>query len=221
MSDKMKVEIWSDVMCPFCYIGKRHLEKALQDFDEKDEIEIIWKSFQLNPDLPEQANPDKNVYQHLAEAKGMSYEQSVEMHKNVAEMAKKAGLDYNFDDAVVANSFKSHRLLQLAKEKGLGDALEERLFSAYFIEGKDTSSNDVLIELGDDIGLTKEEVNEALTNDEYADKVKEDIHESRQIGVSGVPFFVFDRKYAVSGAQPPEAFTQVLEKSVSEWKESA
>lgn len=215
----MKVEIWSDVMCPFCYIGKRHLEEALQDFDQKDEIEIIWKSFQLNPDLPEVADTDKSVYQYLAEAKGMSYEQSVEMHRNVVEMAKKAGLDYNFDDAVVANSFKSHRLLQIAKEKGLGDDLEERLFSAYFIEGKDTSSDKVLIALGNEIGLSEEEVNHALTNEKYAKMVKDDIQESRRIGVSGVPFFVFDRKYAVSGAQPPEAFIQVLERSVSEWKE--
>jgi protein disulfide-isomerase len=219
MSNKMKVEIWSDVMCPFCYIGKRHLEEALQDFDQKDEIEIIWKSFQLNPDLPEVADTDKSVYQYLAEAKGMSYEQSVEMHRNVVEMAKKAGLDYNFDDAVVANSFKSHRLLQIAKEKGLGDDLEERLFSAYFIEGKDTSSDKVLIALGNEIGLSEEEVNHALTNEKYAKMVKDDIQESRRIGVSGVPFFVFDRKYAVSGAQPPEAFIQVLERSVSEWKE--
>mgnify|MGYP003641005662 CR=1 FL=1 len=216
----MKVEIWSDVMCPFCYIGKRHLEKALQEFEERDQIEIIWKSFQLNPDLPEQADLNKNVYQHLAEAKGMSYEQSVQMHENVVQMATKAGLKYNFDEAVVANSFKSHRLLQKAKTKQLGNTLEERLFSAYFIEGKDTSSNSVLLALGKEIGLTEEDVNEALTNEKYADKVKEDINESRQIGVNGVPFFVFDRKYAVSGAQPAETFTQVLEKSFSEWKES-
>ncbi|MEQ9310163.1 MAG: DsbA family oxidoreductase [Balneolaceae bacterium] len=216
----MKIEIWSDVMCPFCYIGKRHLEKALKEFEEIDQIEIAWKSFQLNPDLPEQADPEKTVYQHLAEAKGMSYEQSVQMHQNVVEMARNAGLNYNFDKAVVANSFKSHRLLQIAKTKGLGDALEERLFSAYFTEGKDTSSDSVLIELGKEIGLSEAEVNEALTNQTYAELVKDDIQESRQIGVTGVPFFVFDRKYAVSGAQPPEVFTQVLEKSIAEFKDS-
>lgn len=220
MKEKMKIEIWSDVMCPFCYIGKRHLEEALKEFEERDQIEIAWKSFQLNPDLPEQADPEKNVYQHLAEAKGISYEQSVQMHQNVVEMAKNAGLDYNFDKAVVANSFKSHRLLQIAKTKGLGDALEERLFSAYFTEGKDTSSDSVLIELGKEIGLSEAEVNEALTNHTYADLVKDDIQESRQIGVTGVPFFVFDRKYAVSGAQPPEVFSQVLEKSIAEFKDS-
>ena len=109
----MKIEIWSDVMCPFCYIGKRHLEKALEDFPEKDQIEIVWKSFQLNPDMPESS--EENVYQYLAESKGISYEQSVQMHERVEQMAKNAGLDYHFEIAKVANSFKAHRVLQLAK----------------------------------------------------------------------------------------------------------
>lgn len=216
----MKLEIWSDVMCPFCYIGKRHLEQALEQFDDKQDLEIIWKSFQLNPNLPEKANPDQNVYEYLAESKGISVEQSKEMHHRVTEMASKAGLEYNFDKAVVVNSFKAHRVLQMAKTKGLGDAAEERIFSAHFTEGRDTSDEQTLTELGAEIGLSEDEVNQALTDPQFANLVQQDITESRQIGVSGVPFFVFDRKYAISGAQPPELFTQTLEKAHSEWKET-
>lgn len=215
---KMKVEIWSDIMCPFCYIGKRHFESALQQFPHSDKVEIEWKSFQLDPTIPENL-PQTNVYEYLAQRKGMSVEQSKQMHGNVVAMAKNAGLDYNFDIAVVANSFKAHQLIQLAKSKGLGDVAEEQLFKAYFTEGKNFGDPSTLIELGKSIGLSQEEINEAFTNPVYGSKVKADIQEAQQIGVTGVPFFVFDRKYAISGAQPAEAFVQALEQSVSEWSQ--
>lgn len=215
---KMKVEIWSDIMCPFCYIGKRHFESALSGFADTNNIEIVWKSFQLDPSIPESFDKSPGVYEYLAERKGISYEQSVQMHGQVVQMAKNTGLEYNFDKAVVANSFNAHRVIQLAKTKGLGDAAEERLFLAYFTEGKNFGSPVVLAELGKEIGLTEAEINEALTNKLYAEKVRQDIQEAASIGVSGVPFFVFDRKYAISGAQPTEAFTQTLEKSFAEWR---
>lgn len=213
---KMKVEVWSDIMCPFCYIGKRNYEAGLKQFTDSNNIEIVWKSFQLDPNIPNEVS--ENVYQYLADRKGMSYEQSVQMHESVVATAKKAGLDYNFDKAVIANSFNAHRMIQLAKTKGLGDAAEERLFYAYFTEGKNFGSSEVLIELGKDIGLTEAEVKTALTDDTYAYKVRQDVEEAQQLGVRGVPFFVFDRKYAISGAQPPEAFLETLEKSFSEWR---
>jgi predicted DsbA family dithiol-disulfide isomerase len=216
-TNKMKVEVWSDIMCPFCYIGKRNYEAGLKQFTESNNIEIIWKSFQLDPTIPKEPVAD-NVYQYLADRKGMSYEQSVQMHENVVQMAKRAGLDYNFDKAVIVNSFNAHRMIQLAKTKGLGDAAEERLFYAYFTEGKNFGNSEVLTELGKDIGLTEAEVQTALSDDAYAYKVKQDIQEAQQLGIGGVPFFVFDRKYAISGAQPPEAFLQTLEKSFSEWR---
>ena len=216
-ANKMKVEVWSDIMCPFCYIGKRNYEAGLKQFANSSNIEIIWKSFQLDPTIPQEPATE-NVYQYLADKKGMSYDQSVQMHDNVVQMAKRAGLEYNFDKAVIVNSFNAHRMIQLAKTKGLGDAAEERLFLAYFTEGKNFGSAEVLTELGKDIGLTKEEVHVALTSDEYSYKVKQDIQEAQQLGINGVPFFVFNRKYAVSGAQPPEAFAQTLEKSFSEWR---
>ncbi|MBO6659563.1 MAG: DsbA family oxidoreductase [Roseivirga sp.] len=210
----MKIEIWSDVMCPFCYIGKRHLEEALADFPQKDEVEIVWKSFQLNPDMPESS--EENVYEYLAEAKGISLEQSKQMHERVEEMAATAGLDYNFDIAKVANSFKAHRVLQLAKRKNLGNELKEALLEAYFIKGKNTSDYNTLVELATSVGITEAEVELALNEEQFANYVKQDIDEARQIRVQGVPFFVFDRKYAVSGAQPVEHFKATLEKLQAE-----
>jgi predicted DsbA family dithiol-disulfide isomerase len=219
-TEKMKVEVWSDVMCPFCYIGKRNYETGLQQFADSNDIEIVWKSFQLDPTIPTEALGNSDVYEYLSTRKGISKEQVVKMHAQVTQMAKDAGLDYKLDKTVMVNSFKAHRLIQLAKEKGLGDAAEERLFYANFTEGKDFGNTAVLIELGKEIGLTEADVNEALTNEKYTQQVNEDIQEARAIGVNGVPFFVFNRKYAVSGAQPPEAFLQTLEKSFSEWREA-
>lgn len=216
----MKVEIWSDIMCPFCYIGKRNFEAALSEFADSNHIAIEWKSFQLDPSIPENFDHRVDVYTYLAERKGMSYEQSVAMHERVVMMAKNAGLDYRFDQAVVANSFQAHRMIQLAKTKGLGDQAEERLFKAYFTEGKNFGDPKVLVEMGKEIGLTEAEVQESLTNDDYAFLVNQDIREAQMIGVTGVPFFVFDRKYAISGAQPPQAFLQALSQSYQEWKKA-
>ena len=216
-NDKMKVEVWSDIMCPFCYIGKRNYETALQKFKDKDLVEIEWHSFQLDPTIPVKNENKVNVYQYLAEAKGMSYEYSKKLHEKLIQTAKNAGLEYNFDKAIVANSFDAHKMIQLAKTKKLGDAAEERLFSAYFTEGRDFGDTDTLVSLGKDIGLQENEIRNALKSDEYARKVEQDIQEANDIGVGGVPFFVFNRKYAISGAQPPDYFLQTLQKSFEEW----
>lgn len=205
-------------MCPFCYIGKRHYESALQQFDNSNEIEIVWHSFQLDPTIPMVSNKQQNVFEYLAERKGMSLEQSLKAYESVLQMAKNAGLEFNLNNAVVANSFNAHRLIQLAKTKGLGDEAEEKLFLAYFVEGKDFGNTDVLVEIGRSIGLTDIDVNEALTNDDYAYNVNQDIQEAQNIGIRGVPFFVLNRKHAISGAQPVEVFLQTLKKSFAEWK---
>ncbi|MDR6764720.1 protein disulfide-isomerase [Flavobacterium sp. 2755] len=208
----MKIEIWSDIMCPFCYIGKRQLETALAEFPNND-FEIEWKSFQLDPTITPQ--PEKDVYTYLAERKGMSVEQSREMHKGVAERAKSAGLDYNFDKAVISNSLESHRIIQLAKTKKLGDEMEEIFFKAYFTEGRDLNDGPTLIELAEKAGLSKNDVLEVLESESlYLKEVQSDIKEAQEIGVQGVPFFVFDRKYAVSGAQPVEAFVQTIKEGL-------
>jgi len=215
---KMKVEVWSDIMCPFCYIGKRNYETALDQFEGRDNVEIEWRSFQLDPTIPKSSQVKENVYQYLADKKGLTYEQSAKMHERVIQMAKEAGLDYRFDIAILANSFDAHRMIQLAKTKGLGDAAEERLFRAYFTEGRDFGDHETLVAIGKEIGLHEEEIKSVLVSEDYAEKVEQDIQEASEIGVQGVPFFVFDRKYAVSGAQPPEYFLQALKKSFSEWK---
>ncbi|HLP56397.1 MAG TPA: DsbA family oxidoreductase [Fluviicola sp.] len=203
----MKIEIWSDVMCPFCYIGKRRLEQALEQFPGET-FDIEWKSFQLDPDLV--ANGKENPYQYLADRKGISYQESVNMHENVVNAAKSVGLDYRFDLAVVANSLDAHRLSHLAKQHGLGNELEERLFRAYFTEGKDIADHAVLTVLGTEAGIPKEAIETLFSGDQFLADVQHDILEAQQIGVRGVPFFVFDRKYAISGAQPVEAFLETL-----------
>lgn len=208
----MKIEIWSDIICPFCYIGKRQLETALEQFPD-NEFEIEWKSFQLDPSITPQ--PEKDVYTYLAERKGMSVEQSKEMHKGVADRAKSVGLDYNFDKAVISNSLEAHRIIQLAKTKKLGDEMEEIFFKAYFTEGRDLNDGPTLIELAEKAGLSKNDVLEVLESESlYLREVQSDIKEAQEIGVQGVPFFVFDRKYAVSGAQPVEAFVQTIKEGL-------
>lgn len=211
---KMKVEIWSDVMCPFCYIGKRKFETALQQFEHKNDVEVVWKSFQLQPDM--KTDTSKNTIQHLAESKGWTLDHAREMTSHVVKMAKEVGLNYNFDKAIVANSFDAHRLVQFAKTNGKGDAMEEQLFKAYFIDGKNTADHATLTALAVEIGLNETEVKQVLATDAFSDKVQEDIYQSRQIGVTGVPFFVLNDKYAVSGAQASETFLGALQQAYSE-----
>jgi predicted DsbA family dithiol-disulfide isomerase len=211
--NKMKVEIWSDVMCPFCYIGKRKFESALNQFSEKENIEIEWKSFQLNPDL--KTEPNKNINQSLADSKRWTLDYAKQMTAHVTGLASKAGLTYNFDKAVVANSFDAHRFSHLAKKYNKQNEAEEQLFKAYFTDGKNTADKNVLLELGKEIGLDETEIKKVLDSNEYADEVRHDIYEAQQVGVRGVPFFVINRKYAVSGAQESDVFLEVLNKSWS------
>lgn len=212
----MKIEIWSDVICPFCYIGKRNFEKALAQFDDKDSIEVSWKSFQLDATMPEVAT--ESYEQYLVKRKGLGVEQVRGMLQNVTQMAKQAGLSYNLDRSVMVNSHKAHLLIQYAKTKNLGNEAEERLFSAFFTEGKNIADLSVLTGLGVEIGLDEKELQAAFTDQQYAYEVNSDIQEARNIGVSGVPFFVINRKYAISGAQPPQAFLETISKAFSEWR---
>lgn len=214
----MKIEIWSDVICPFCYIGKQNFEKALEEFADKDHVEVVWKSFQLDPSLPETASESYEEY--LTKRKGMPYEQVKGMLTNVTEMAKQAGLKYHLDRSVIVNSQKAHLLLQFAKSKGLGNEAEERLFRGFFTEGADIADLDTLVRLGKEIGLDENETKLIFDDEKYRYEMTQDIQEAQSLGVSGVPFFVFDRKYAVSGAQPSEAFADTLSKSYAEWRKS-
>jgi predicted DsbA family dithiol-disulfide isomerase len=212
----MTIEIWSDVMCPFCYIGKRKFESALAQFPQRESVKIVWKSFQLNPHLV--SDPTKNTTEHLAESKGWTLDYAKGMTNHVSQVAEKVGLHFDFDKAVVANSFDAHRFSAFAKTKGRQDAAEERLFSAYFTEGRNTADHATLIELGEKIGLNGGEIKEMLDSDAFSDEVKQEIFEAQQLGIRGVPFFLFDHKYAVSGAQESGHFLQALTQTYSEIK---
>ncbi len=215
---KMKVEIWSDVVCPFCYIGKRKFETALSQFKDKEYVEIEWKSFQLMPDM--KTDPKITIDQLLSQRLGVSLPQAKGMNDQVANTAKAVGLVYHFDKSIPANTFNAHRLSHLAKHHGLQDKAEEILFSAYFTDGKNIDDVNTLLQIANEIGLDTIEAQKVLESNQYADEVNQDIAEASQLGARGVPFFVMDRKLAVSGAQDSKAFLETLQKAFAEWRKS-
>lgn len=212
----MKVQIWSDVVCPFCYIGKRKFEKALEGFAAKDKVEIEWKSFQLDPEMDNKAG--LNVHEYLGKRKGGTTADGKRMNDQMAAIAKEVGLEFNFDKGIINNTITAHQLLHFAKTKGVQDQMKERVFKAYYTDGKDVSNIDTLVQLAAEVGLDEAETRKVLEENIFAKEVLADQEQAYQIGVQGVPFYVFNNKYAVSGAQPPETFAQVLEKVWEEEK---
>lgn len=210
----MVVKIWSDVRCPFCFIGKRKFETALEKFPQKDRVKVIWKSFQLDPSL--KTDPGLSTLDYFVKTKGVSKEQAKQMFNSATKMAMEAGIKFNLEESVPANSFMAHRLSQFAKSKDLGNEIEEALFKAHLEDGKNIDDPEVLVQVAKSIGMNAEEVENILKSDAFSYEVKQDEMEAHNIGVTGVPFFVFEDKYAVSGAQPAEVFLQTLEKT---WEE--
>jgi len=206
----MNVQIWSDYVCPFCYIGKRKFEQALASFEHKDQVEVVYKSFELDPHAPLDAT--KDMYETLAGKYGMSIEEAKNMTNGVAQQAKEVGLDYDFDAMKRTNTRDAHRLTHYATTQGKMAELTERLLKAYFIESKHIGEHESLADLAQEVGLNRDEVLKVLGSDQFDDMVQNDIDVASQIGVTGVPFFVIGGKYAVSGAQPVEVFAEVLEK---------
>ncbi len=204
----MKIEIWSDVACPWCFIGKRRFEAALAEFPHRESVEVQWRSYQLDPGLPE--HYDGTELEYLSTRKGMAPQQVSQMFEHVAEQARGEGLEYRFDNVVVANSFTAHRLIHLAAAHGKQDPAKERLLSDHFEHGKDIGSQAYLTALGSDLEIPDAEVEALFTTDKYADDVRNDFEEGRALGINGVPFFVIDRKFGLSGAQPTETFTAAL-----------
>jgi predicted DsbA family dithiol-disulfide isomerase len=202
----VKIEIWSDVVCPWCYIGKRRLEHALAEFEHADEVEIIWRSFQLNPEAPPgEAIPTR---EYLTARFGL---QSSQMTDRVAAIATEEGLDLDFDRALTVNTFDAHRLLHLAQDEGVQNAAKERLLRAHFTEGADLADPDTLVALLKEAGVNEDRARQVVDNPaEYADAVENDIAQAHAFGATGVPFFVVDRKYGISGAQPSEVFARAL-----------
>ncbi|SES98798.1 Predicted dithiol-disulfide isomerase, DsbA family [Oceanobacillus limi] len=213
----MKIEVWSDFVCPFCYIGKRRLESALENFPNKDAVDIEYKSYELDPNADK--NPGKTVHELLANKYGMTVEKAKNMNDNMKKQAAEVGLTYNFETMQHTNTFDAHRLAHYANKQGKGKEMTERLLHAYFTESKLISDLDTLVDLAGEVGLNKEEVLSVLKTDQYRSRVREDEDTAKQIGVQGVPFFVFNEKYAVSGAQPVEVFSEVLEKVWEEEQE--
>ncbi|OLT07366.1 hypothetical protein BJF90_14030 [Pseudonocardia sp. CNS-004] len=210
----MKVEIWSDVVCPWCAVGKHRFEKALARFDHRDQVEVSFHSFELDPEAPHEQDGDLN--DHLATKYGMSRAEAVAKHRQMTEMAAADGWDFHFERARRGNTFDAHRLLHLAADRGVQDAVKERLFRGYFTDGEHIADHDTLARLGAEAGLDADEARDVLASDRYADEVRADEQQARAYGITGVPFFVVDRKYGVAGAQPPEALLQVLDTAWTE-----
>lgn len=202
----MKIEIWSDINCPFCYIGKRHLEKALATFSK--EVEIEWKSFELDP----HTHPPKGSDQMelLARKYGKDRAWAIQMNENMTAMAKESGLNFHMDQVVPANSFNAHRLIHLAKKHNLQGEMKERLLSAKFVEGKDIGDSAILTALAQEVGVPAHVITHLFETDEFSAEVRSDEEMAGALGIRGVPFFVFNKKVALSGAQPVETFLEVL-----------
>ena len=203
----LTVEIWSDVVCPWCYVGKRRFEKALAAFEHRDEVEVVWRSFELDP----YAAPARegSSAEHLARKYGMSVEQAEAMNEQMTALATSEGLEYHLDRTRGGNSFDAHRLIHLAAEHGLQDATQERLMRGYFTEGEAIGDPDTLGRLATELGVDPT----GLHDNAYADDVRADEELAAQIGINGVPYFVLDRRYGVSGAQPSDLLLQALEKT--------
>ncbi len=207
----MKVDIWSDIACPFCYIGKAQFELALNDFAHKDKIEIRYHSFELDPTLPR--DYDGNIHDMLAKKLGKSLEEAKQMNAGVSEQASRYDLKYDLDSLVVTRTEDAHRLTHFAANKGKQIEMVDRLYKAYFSEGKHVGDHEVLAGLAADVGLDKGEALKVLEDGAYSQEVSADVNQARQLGISGVPFYVVNQKYGVSGAQGEAVFLEVLQKA--------
>lgn len=205
----MKVEIWSDFACPFCYIGKTRFEQALSEFKNKDKVEVIYKAYQLNPNSPKVMVGSS--YENFAKGHNTTVTEAEQRFKMIEENAKTVGLNYDLAHIQMTNTLDAHRLAKFANTKNLEDQITTRLMKAYFSEAKNLADHEVLIKLATEVGLDNEEVKAVLDSNQYEKEVNEQIDEARKVGVQGVPFFVINRKYGVSGAQQKEYFTQALE----------
>ena len=210
----MRVDIWSDVVCPWCYVGKRRFEAALAAFPHRDIVEVRWRSFELDPRAPRRRDGDR--IEHLAAKYRIPRDQAEAMDRQITEAGRSVGLDFHLDRTQGGNSFDAHRLLHLATEQGLADEVKERLLRGYFSEGEPIGDPAVLARLAIEAGLSAAEVDDVLAGDRYAESVRADEAAARALGATAVPFFVIDETYGIAGAQPPEIFTNVLERAWSE-----
>lgn len=218
--DKMKIDIWSDIACPHCYIGKRRLEKALEQFPHRKNVELVWHSYELDPSLSKKAGT-QSIYSYFAKKFAMSEDEARRTQAKVAQMAKSVGLDYDFDNLVVVSTSDALRLVKLAKESGLGTEAEEVLFDAYFVKGQNISDPAVLVQLGKSIGLQESEILAILDSDKYLSEIKKDIEYSEnELGLEYIPFYLFNNKQVVQGSIPVEDYLKVLNEAYADWEAS-
>ena len=210
------LEIWSDFMCPFCYIGKRKFENALNQFEAKDQVNIIWKSYQLDPSL--QSNKYTSINEYLAIAKKVPHDEAAQINNYVKTLAEKVGLNYNLENIKVVNTLKAHQLSQLSKIFGKQNEVEEALFKAYFIDGKNLDDINTLVEIGINNGIEKQQIENTYKENKFIKEIDKDIEDSKNLGLTGVPFFVFNNKYGISGAQESDVFLESLEKILRDSK---
>ena len=209
----MKIEIWSDIFCPFCYMGKRRFENALNKFENKEAVEVVFRSFELNPNAEKVNN--NNINEVLSKKYGMTLEEAKANNDNIVKQAKTLGLDYNFDGAVLTNSFDAHRMIHFAKDYGKNVEMTEALFKAYFTDSKNISDFDTLTDIASSIGLNKEEAIKVLNSDKYKKEVREDEDLARNYSITSVPTFIINGKFLISGAQSEEVFTMALNRASS------
>ena len=213
----MKIEVWSDFVCPFCYIGKRRLEEALDQFPHRDQVEVEFKSFELDPNSPK--NIDQSIHEVLAKKYGMSIEKAKQANQGVGQQAATVGLTYHFDTMKPTNTFDAHRLAKFAKDYGKEAEVTEKLLYGYFTESKHIGDHDTLADIAEAVGLDRQKALDVLYDkNAYANDVRIDESIAQQYGVSGVPYFIINQKYAISGAQPTETFKGALQKV---WEEEA
>lgn len=214
----MKIAIWSDIACPYCYIGKRKLEIALDQFPHKNNIELEWHSYELDPELPKKAS-DQTIYSYFAKKFDMSEEEARISEGKVAELAKEVGLNYDFDRLIVANTSDALRLVKLANESGLATEAEEILFDAYFVKGLDISNQNVLVQLGTQIGLKEADILSLLSSDKYIADIKKDIEYSEnEYDLEYIPFYIFNNNQIVQGSIASEKYLEVLNEAYKEWE---
>lgn len=216
-ANKMKIEVWTDIMCPYCYIGKIHYEKALQQFEHADEVKLEWKAFQLNPDLPDKGK-GYPVNEYLTQTAGFSTESVQHMFDGIKVLAENAGVKFNLTNAIAANTRDAHRLIKLAATKELDSEVLMRLSKAYFEEAGDYSDWELLLSIGIDAGLEEGEIRAMLQSDDYHYEVKQDMQEMANLGFDTVPTFLMDRRQAIIGSEPADLFLKVLRKAHADWK---
>jgi len=208
---KLRVDVWSDIACPWCYVGKRHLEAALAEFTHRNDVEVVWRAFELDPSAPKERDLQGGTYaSRLAKKYGCSVREAEMMIQRMVDTAAQDGLDFRFDHIRSGNMFDAHRVLHLAHDRGKQDAVKERFLRAYMTEGELMGDHETLVRLASEAGLDAEEVRSTLASDRYDREVREDEQEASAIGVTGVPFFVVGGKYAISGAQPAAVLLRAL-----------